>query len=440
MNIIKFKDIRLTEEMLSKCNCPCKLSEEKIRLFNKDLKGKYAYAINWTTAIPLKYLSQEDYVQISIGLVQAPENICIDIKYLPPFLIDTDETNTINNVDKFETLNKYTTDSDITLDEIKRFRPWLAHALLSEGEFDCDTTHMLEYYSYDDDSTLEGSGMYDSVIKQLSSFGNTKMIFNTPSYTSSCGCGGSVNKNNYNSYSNISSLNNSSCQCNNNGLSAICNSSKSFDIVSIYKMNLYVKMVDTFRNIDFWLPFNQTVVIDMKNYVDNIIKTDLPLTTAQPVSNYVDCGCLSVKNSEQQINMGILRNLSQALEYIINDDVKTHKNFINDALLKWASVLYEKMYWHNQVNIQQNHSCGKSSVFMYVQDGDVYIKGIGSDGNRQDYKILNGKDIVEPLTLSDSDIVTGKFLKEYIENVDDDRHEFQPIGRAANKYNMEVLE
>ena len=74
---------------------------------------------------------------------------------------------------------------------------------------------------------------------------------------------------------------------------------------------------------------------------------------------------------------------------------------------------------------------------MYVHDGDVYIKGIGSDGNRQDYKILDGKDVAEPL--SDTDIVTGKFFKDYIDGViaiendkDNDRHEFQPIGKNAN--------
>lgn len=440
MNIIKFKDIRLDESMLSKCNCSHKLSEEQIRLFNRKFKGKYAYAINWEIAVPLEYMTQEEYIQVSTGVLKVSDSICLDIKYLPSILIDVEETNAINNVDKFETLNKYTTDSEVTLDEIKRFRPWLAHTLLLTGEFDCDTTHMLEYYSYDDDSTMEGSGMYDGVIKQLSSFGNTKMIFNTPTYTSSCGCHGDT-KGNLNSFNNISSLNTHKCECSSNGLSMLNNCGKSFDIVSIYKMNLYVKMVDTFRNIDFWLPFKDTVVIDMKKYVDNIIKVQLPLTTARPASNYIDCGCLSTKNAEQEINIGILKNLSEALGYIISGEIKSHKNFINDALLKWASVLYEKMYWYNQVNIQQNHSCGKSSVFMYVHDGDVYIKGIDGNNNRCDYKILDGKDVAEPL--SDTDIVTGKFFKDYIDNViaienekDEDRHEFQPIGRNANIINI----
>jgi hypothetical protein len=428
MSVVKFKDILLDERS--------NLSEDKIILFNNELKGKYAYIVNWLYIISIDRIgSFEKYIKMCQNISEF--EIEYKDKYLlyteiPENIYDINEINSINNVDKYRTLNRYTTDSNITIDELRKFRPWLAHTLLLQDIQDCDVKHMLEYYSFDDGNTLEGSGMYDCVIKQLSIFGNTKIIFNNSYFEqNNCGCS---NKNINNNYSNISSLNNK-CSCGELNNFDFLNSN-TFDIVKVYKMNLYIKMVDTFKNLEFWTPFANSIVVDMKNYIDNIIKVNLPLTSQQPQSNYIDCSNLNVKEVEQQNNMRILINLSQALQYIIDNDIKTHRNFINDSLFKWASNLYEKMYWMNTINIPSARSCGNSSIFMYVKDGDVYIKGIDEYNKRYDYKILRDRHVAEPLT--DASVVTGEFLESYISKNGascecEDLHDWQVIGSTTNK-------
>lgn len=405
MNLIKLKDIILDETS--------NLTAEKIEIFNKELKGKYAYIVNWQHVVSFDRINQEDFVKLSIG-EPLKENSYIDLKEIPTNAIDLDETNYINNVDKYRGLNKYTTDPDITIDEIKKFRPWLAYTILQQGIKDEEVQHMLQFYNFDDPINFEGSGMYDDVVKYLNAFGNTYVLFNNTSNTSSCGC---------------------------NNSRTVLNSSKSnivnpgninfFDIEKIYKMNIYVKMIDTFKNIEFWEPYRDTVLVDMKNYIDNIIKVNLPLYSSKQSSNYAECGCLNQKDIEQQTNTKILFNLSQSLQYIINDEISEHKNFIKDSLLKWASTLYEKMYWLPVSNIARPMS--SNSMFMYVKDGDIYIKGVDSNNNRMDYKLLSGQSVVEPI--DDNDIVTGDYLEDYIQEHMHDRHIFQDLNDIFKSLN-----
>lgn len=311
MNIIKFKDIILTEST--------GLSVDKLDLFNNELKGKYAYAINWMHIIPLDKLTQEEYVKLSLG-DPLTDGTYIELIDIPKDVIDMDATIKANSIDSYKHYNKYTTDSTITLDEIKRFRPWLAYMLLQYPILDNEVKHMLEYYNFDDPINMNGSGMYDEVIKQLSIFGKTDLNFNNISINS-CGCSHNSNQLSYNSSVNI------------------C------DTISIYRKNIYMKMVETFKDFNFWSQYKDSILVDMINYIDNIININLPLYTSQYTSNYVDCGCLNEKDLEQKTNVQILKNLKQALQYIINNEINTHKNFINDSLMNWASSLYEKMYW-----------------------------------------------------------------------------------------------
>jgi hypothetical protein len=37
--------------------------------------------------------------------------------------------------------------------------------------------------------------------------------------------------------------------------------------------------------------------------------------------------------------------LEKSLTYIIEDKVDGNRNFISDSFTKWASLLYERMYW-----------------------------------------------------------------------------------------------
>ena len=405
MNIIKFKDVKLDSS--------CGLSPSKIRLFNSELKGRYAYVINWMYVVSFDRITQEDYVKVSIGNpLQA--GTYLEFIEIPHDVIDIAETNNINSIEKYNSLNKYTTDSNITIDEIKQFRPWVAYKLLHQNIQDSEITQMLKYYSYDNDDKKEGSGMYDNVVKQLTVFGNTDLMFNSSSNSCSCGCGSSTNYKN-------------SCGCVNNGVTNLNTfniANNSFDAVEVYKMNIYAKMVETFKNLDFWLPYKDSILIDMKNYVDNIIKVDLPLYTTRQSSTYAECGCLNQKDMEQQNNMKLLANFSQALGYIIDGDIDNHKNFINDALLKWASILYERMYWMPvQVATGDDPDCCDCDCsFMFVEDGEIYIKGVDLNNQRLDYKLLSGQSVLEPI--DDNDIVTGDYLASYIE----DTHGFQPLN------------
>ena len=101
-------------------------------------------------------------------------------------------------------------------------------------------------------------------------------------------------------------------------------------------------MVTNFSDINFWSDFSSVFIEEFKQYIDNIIALDLPLQTSVS-TNYEDCSCLS--NSAQLSNMDILRRLSKALGYFLEDEVKGNKNFISKALQDWSSILYENMRW-----------------------------------------------------------------------------------------------
>ena len=397
MNIIKFKDILL--------DASCGLSEKKIELFNKQLKGKYSYIVNWMYIVPFDLMSQKDYVKIS-STNSLESGTYLLLSEIPSNTIDLEETNTINSVDRYKNLNRYTTDSNITIDDIKKFRPWLASALIKEQIItDADVLHMLEYYGFDDPVNQIGSGMYDNVIKQLKTFGDTYVMIDNfnlqKTRKSSCACSTPVK---------YDVLEEKSC-----GI---------FGVEKVYRMNLYVKMVNTFRDVNFWRQFADTILLDMKNYIDNIINVNLPLYSSTTISNYCDCADLSVKDLQQQNNLKILENLSRSLQYIINKEESGHKNFINDSLFNWASMLYEKMYWGPVSNTHKPSN--SNNMFMYVdENGDILIKGIDSNNNRQDYKILSDHPISEPI--DDNDIVTGEFLENYMQYYTDNAHIFEEL-------------
>lgn len=308
MNIIKFKDMLLDSS--------CGLSLDKIEMFNNELKGKYAYAINWMHIVPLDKITQEEYVKLSLGdpLI---DGIYLEMIDIPQHYIDLDETMKINGVEIYKNLNKYTTDSDITIDELRVFRPWLAHTLLQQSIKDSQFIHVLEYYDFDDPTNLIGAGMYDDVIKHLSDFTSTPSSI-IDITKSSCGC------------KNIPVINTLMPEC---------------DAISIYRTGIYNKMVEVFSDMYFWQDYKGSILIDMKKYIDNIIKLNLPLYSSKYISNYTDCGCLNLNDLEQQNNIKILSDLSKSLQFIIDDKISGNKNFISDSLSKWASVLYEKMYW-----------------------------------------------------------------------------------------------
>lgn len=316
MNIIKLKDV-------------VKIGDD---FFNKYLKGKYAYWVHMRYIVPFAFMKHEGYVACEEDITKLLQNEdgtypkpygapCIDVydNDILPY-IDVYATDKANNIMTYRMQNNYVTDSNITLDEIKKFRTWLASQLLKfdqnnleEQKFDIysdNETHVLQYYA---------GGMYDNVIKYLSVFGTQINTIDT--ITKSCGCSGS---------SNLSSLYNTSL--------TVC------EPLSIYRKSIYEKMVEMFSNVDFWMQFPTEFIGEFKKYIDNIIDCNLKLVKSNYDLTFVDCTC-SVSEGAQNDNISILKRLSESLKYIIEKNITSRKNYIGSALSDWSKYLYEMMEW-----------------------------------------------------------------------------------------------
>lgn len=297
MNIVKFKDVRIDGD----------------KLFNENFKGKYCYAVKMTKAVTFDSLTESQYsLAEQTGLL--PEGaIEISLSDYNDY-IDFETTSKINSITKYESYNQFIPDTEITIDELKKFREWLATTLLDldqdAREYEEKTKEMLWYYK---------KNMYNNVVKQLSNFipkNQTVSIQFTP--TSSCACTQHVDM---------------------TGLTTAC------DPVSTYKKGVYEHMVTTFSQVDFWKDLDADFLTNFKAYIDGIIGYNLPLSTVDYVSEFADCGCVNVADTAQKLLINILKNLSTSLGYIIDGDITGHKNFIASSFREWAEKLYEKMYW-----------------------------------------------------------------------------------------------
>lgn len=298
MNIIKLRDKVMPSD------------NNYSSLFNTYFKGKYAYWVHMKYVVSMDMVSKEDYIKyennidelLNMGNYIESSNI---MDY-----IDYQETEMVNNINEYMMKNSYVADEDITLDELKRFRTWLANELLlSEDYFDELVSHMIRYYA---------DGMMDSTITALINFGSSNFFVNDIS-ANTCGCHQS---------SNLSSLYNTQ--------GVLC------EPISIYRKNIYKKMVEVFSDVNFWMQFPKEFISTFKGYIDNIVKVGLPLSKNN-YEAYKDCSC--TKQDTQNDNIDILNRLSISLEHIYNGNVNGHRNYIKDSLYKWASELYEQMEW-----------------------------------------------------------------------------------------------
>lgn len=316
MNIIKFKDqIRPND-----------------KLFNQHLKGRYAYWLHMRYIVPFNFINSSEYVKFEndiTALTDQKRNKCKqpEIPYWDLLgkdaeleaWVDIDGTEDSNSIRPFERHNKYTTDEDITLEEVKKFRTWLAKTLL---EFDAhesgrqknllfteDFTSVLQYYA---------GGMYDQCIKTLS-----KVEFEH----------------------NVASIDISDCGCAGRGNASTLygDSITGCDPVKVYRRYMYNEMIKEFSQIEFWDQFPTSFIIEFKQYVDNVIQLNLPLKNSDNTNVFKDCPCLN--NSGQTVNLDILNRLSRSLMFFIENEIQGNKNYITSALRDWASELYESMEW-----------------------------------------------------------------------------------------------
>lgn len=347
MNIVKLKDIILDES--------CGLSPEKIELFNTQFKGRYVHCINWTYLVPLEAMDNKTAIELS-------KELCIDLSeptvavddlqafqkditttsidqykwfYLDELAayVDVTDTEKVNAIYKYIEYNSFTPDKELTLEQIKKFRIWLATVLFNllskEPDVEKNTIAMLNYYMND---------MTDSVIDTLASF-HVDMP-QVGIYTAGVQGVTGINV--------LSTVNKSSCSCTHSSIAAMLAQPSSVSVcdpIAIYRRALYSQMVDVFSDINFWMQREKELLLEIKRYIDAIIKLNLPLTASQYVSELYDCNCLTSTDSAQERLMSILKNLSTAFDYMANKQVTGNKNFIGDTLNQWAAKLYEIMRW-----------------------------------------------------------------------------------------------
>ena len=330
MNIVKLKDIILDES--------CGLSPEKIELFNTQFKGRYVHCINWTYLIPLEAMDNEAAITLSQKLQSGTTTITsinkpwFSLDELKDY-VDVNDTEKVNAIHKYIEYNSFTPDKELTLEQIKMFRTWLATVLFNllskEPKVEKNTITMLEYYMND---------MNDKVIDTLASF-HVDMP-QVGIYTAGVQGVTGINI--------LSPVKKSSCSCAQSSAAALLAQPSSVSVcdpIAIYRRALYSKMVDVFSDINFWMQREKDLLLEIKHYIDAIIKLNLPLTASQYVSELYDCNCLTSTDSAQERLMSILKNLSTAFDYMANNKVTGNKNFIGDTLNQWATKLYEIMRW-----------------------------------------------------------------------------------------------
>lgn len=314
MNIIKLRDIIMPADL--------KMAE----FFNTKLKGKYAYWIQMRYIFPLDALSYNDYIiyeqydevhfmssDIQPHIDMYDEDCCM-IDFVNAY-IDTCATEEANCIYEFIASNKYAAEADVDISILRNFRTWLATEVLKLYKNSYNSTseciHMLEYYK---------NNMYDDTLMHLNTFAGKTVNVKFNANTSGCSCN-----------NNISSLYSTDTV-------SVC------DPMSIYINGIHNYMVKTFSDSAFWMNLNIDFIRVFKKYIDNIIQVGF--TINKPIDNnaFVDCSC-SISNDIVNSTETMLKKLSVALGYIIENDVKGHANYIYDALYNWAEHLYEYMYW-----------------------------------------------------------------------------------------------
>lgn len=360
MNIIKFKDI--IDE-----------GHNESEWYNDNLRGKYAYWVRCRYVIPLDsipssvYVSYETTINNLLGYTyyylievsgvwmyrfiddndlsenqkasavlvgRVPEHPAEtdtpiiktysghtkyvdmwddDYKWLALY-IDAQATDKVNDITECLNYNECTP-QELTIDQLKVFRTWLAESLLQyKSDLTDNQRHVLSYYA---------GGMTDDTVKWLTEFGGV-----TTNYTditkSSCGCVGGG--------SNVSSLYNTSL--------SVC------DPIAIYKKNLHDNMVQLFSDISFWNSINKNLLRTIVIYIEGIVNSGLSLVPYEStLSDTFTCKCLSDDGAAQKLAVSILENLIESFNYIIDDDMDGHKLTVQRALFQWADKLYEVMEW-----------------------------------------------------------------------------------------------
>ena len=355
MNILKFYDHVMTEENLVTAGLAewngspeapefvwksdCCFAETGVGVsdfcawFNDTLRGQWVLNLNcsWICALTPDNYTQYVYQSQNPDSIREPaEGLPMDSWQIPTqalaWFVDWESTNKKmeDEFKKYQYLNEFTPDGDVTLEELKAFRMWLASILLAnepliESRSDARMLeNMLRYYKHN---------MYSPVIKEFIDLqpyiaepvlvtgraGQTTVALN-----SGCGCSGGMPR--------VDPSVTTQC-----------------DAVQMYRNGMYSYMVQVFSDIQYWIE-QREICVEMKKYIDGILKAGLVLSSPV-VDPYADCTCTSANEAEEQRYRTMLTNLSRALQLIIDNQVEGSRNMVGAAFHDWAAYLYEQMYW-----------------------------------------------------------------------------------------------
>ena len=308
MNIIKFTDTVVTGR----------------DWYNSNIRGKYTYWVHCRYVISFDDIDEGIYYELENENNEFIVSYCEEnsINYIDTNnsewingYIDHSITESINSIEQYKHSNSFVPDNNITIDELKKFRTWLATNLLNIKIDLSDTDiHILEYYS---------NGMTDDTLKWLNEFGTIDIKYNNI-IQNNCGCGSGA--------TNTSGLYNTSV--------SVC------DPILIYMNNIKAGMVNMFSNIDFWKILNPDFLDEIIKYLNGILKANLPLVYLNSTLDIYSCKCLNDRDLASSQARGLLGDLIKAFELIKNNDIVGHKNNIFNTLHNWSLNLYEIMEWN----------------------------------------------------------------------------------------------
>lgn len=324
--------------------------EALVDYFEENFRNRYVYVIDWLYLLPLTIdtgnpwnvesdLEGKSYIYFSQNPDKLPKpTLDVFFPKIPFTCFDEswyDQSTTIkiirNEQVKYDYLNRFTPDDDITIEELKRFRQWLAEILLAnepliqEWPSESMLRIMLTYYAQNmKDVTIEALNFLTPYMEQrvIVAGNNSQTILGLSGISRSAGCGCTTNTGllNYNGAANVA-----------------C------DPINIYRTAIYNYMVETFSDINYWCEQIE-ICVEMKKYIDGILKVGLPLTSNM-IDSFNDCTCSSVDTDMEIRYRKMLENLSLSLTYIIEDQISGNKNFILTSFSDWSTYLYENMYW-----------------------------------------------------------------------------------------------
>ena len=327
MNLVKFKSVIMTTENHQYPSVwdgeqYVSILDDLIDTFNTYLKGKYCYYFHFTYAIPLGGdlgISDEQYIECEKTDIKPDDTLYLvwditDESWAE--FIDEGLTTKANSTTKYRNLNTFEPDKDITIDDLKMFRTWLADCLYERFKDEPNTDKLLSMLSYYKEE------MSDAAIKLIETFYDAPAFLQTQKLVNSCGC----------SQSNFG---------------IIADVTNACDILKIYRDNIHDYMVIVFSDIDFWVDIDDEpdFYLEVKKYIDGIVANNFPFYSGDIALGYANCQCMCDSSDFQTTAMNILKNLSLCFQYFAEGNQDYHKNFIYNTLTEWSNLLYEKMRW-----------------------------------------------------------------------------------------------